>query len=146
MPGEPFLPIEEAPTYGSIVWTRFPEVKGVPGPKCRPALVLATGLNQKHAPEYATVQVAYGTSNLKLDRPVSQLHLIVQNISALNQFRLPQTTRFDLDQIIWLPWSSRWFQAREGYLTPKIGDLTSDYIQRLEVLKGVRAAVRARRQ
>lgn len=142
---EPFLPIEEAPEYGSIVWTRFPESVGKPGPKCRPALVLATGLNDKHKPPFASLQVAYGTSKLKLDQPISKTHLIVQNIVALNQMRLPQATRFDLDHIIWLPWSSRFFEARKGNLTPKIGDLTPAYIQQLEVLKAVRAAMKVKR-
>lgn len=144
MPGEPFLPVEEAPEYGSIVWTRFPEEVGKPGPKPRPALVLATGLNDKHKPPYATLQVAYGTSNLKLDRPISKTHLIIQNVVSLNQMRLPQATRFDLDHIIWLPWSSRFFEPRPGNLTPKIGELSQTYIQKLELLKAVRAAMKVR--
>jgi len=141
---EPFLPIEDAPGYGSIVWTRFPEEVGKPGPKPRPALVLATGINDKHKPPFATLQCAYGTSNLKLDNPVSKTHLIIQNIRALNQFRLPQATRFDLGNIVWLPWSERFFEPRQGALTPKIGELDQHYIQKLELLKAVRAAMKIR--
>lgn len=138
---EPFLPVEEAPSYGDIVWGRFPEELGKPGPKHRPVLVLATAINENYDPRYASVQCAYGTSNMKRDRDFARFHLTISNVLALNKFRLPQNTRFDLDQIVWLPWSSRYFAPRAGQNTPVIGKLDDDYLRRLEVLKQVRAVM-----
>lgn len=135
---EPFLPVESAPGYGDIVWGRFPESIGQPGPKCRPMLVLATMVNTNKTATYATIQVAYGTSKLKTDRAFTKFHLSIQNASKLAKFRLPQATRFDLDHIIWLPWSSRWVEPREEGLTPIIGKLDDEYRETLKLLKMVR--------
>lgn len=137
---EPWLSIEEAPQYGDIVWSLFP-YEGIvgPGQKFRPALVLATSVFASKKPPYATVQCAYGTSKLKHDHPATKLHLRIENVYSLNQFRLPQATRFDLDRIAWIPWSRRFFQPRQGQSTPIIGKLNKEYLRKLETLKVVRA-------
>ena len=84
----------------------------------------------------AQIEVTYGTSRLKLDnRP---LDLIIQNASELAAMGLPQVTRFDLDQTVWLPWCAEFFEPRSGQNTPIIGHLTPATIAQLETLKVLR--------
>ncbi len=142
---EPFFPVESAPSYGDIVWGHFPETIGKPGPKPRPVLILATCINKGYKHPYATVQCAYGTSNLKLGKHYTRFHLIIQNTTALNKFRLPQATRFDLDKanVTWLPWSETYFRPRTGQATPALSRLDEEYMLKLETIKAVRTVIEA---
>lgn len=68
------------------------------------------------------VRVAYGTSKLKSDtRPHD---FVIANYGTRLLCRLPQATRFDLDQVIWLPWAKPYFVPRaKGDATPVISVL-----------------------
>ena len=67
------------------------------------------------------VRVVYGTSKLKSnDRPYD---FSIENHVNRLLCRLPQGTRFDLDQVAWLPWARPYFVARENDPTPVISVL-----------------------
>ncbi len=104
---------ETAPAPASIVWCAFPEHTdlGKPGPKPRPALVFAVRYAQEPPDNRLMVQVAYGTSNLKsATRPWD---FTIANYTTRMMLRLPQATRFDLDNVLWLPWARPFFVARQ---------------------------------
>lgn len=98
----------------SIVWCAFPDhiFPEKPGPKNRPALVLAV----RHADESLTnrfvVRVVYGTSKLKSNK--RPFDFTIENYGLRALCRLPQATRFDLDQVMWLPWARPFFEPLEG--------------------------------
>lgn len=122
-----------------VVWCRFPEHQEPfkPGPKNRPALVKATSLDAMDRP---SVQVTYGTSNLKMSqRP---LDMFVTNAKDMAIAGLPQATRFDLDVVLWLPWSSDFFICREHTPTPIVGRLSSNSIELLSIIAEKRLALK----
>lgn len=55
------------------------------------------------------------------------------NYRAMKYAGLYQATRFDLDRIKWLEWTSDWFTSPDAlkYPTPVIGRLLSDSVDRL---------------
>jgi hypothetical protein len=71
--------------------------------------------------------VAFGTKHLKI-MTRQPLDIIVQNYEHLSQFGLPMATRFDLDSLTALPWTTQFFGCWKGYRSPIIGRLTADYI------------------
>ena len=125
------------PTAGEIVWCHFPD-NGVPGPKPRPALILA--VYDDDAPQFH-VHVAYGTS-----KRTAALHrgefLIskLRNPTAYEMAGLSYDTKFDLKQAIDLPYTTDWFTvppaAPYGQI-PKLGTLHPSLVPAL------RAAYRA---
>lgn len=107
----------------SIVWCAFPDhiAPEKPGPKNRPALVLSVRYASDPPDGTHLVKVVYGTSNLKTgQRPHD---FIIGNFATRLICRLPQATRFDLDQVVWLPWAEPYFVARPGQQTPVISVL-----------------------
>lgn len=124
---------------GTIVWCRFPEDRtGSPGPKPRPALVVAAG-EIDGAPG---VEVAYGTTK-KVDRLFVGEFVIVPGDGA--PFRLSglsHATKFDLSRRIELPFNDQWFAVAPGApfgQTPQMGFLHPELMRRAQ------AAFRARR-
>jgi len=114
----------ETPDPGDIVWCRFPQrPRDVPGPKPRPALVVAVT-------EYAdgvVVTVAYGASQ-NLDRLVAGEFAIrkLQNRAAYEMAEISFDTKFDLRHRVGLPWSDAFFAVPPNPThgqTPKIGSL-----------------------
>ena len=112
------------PEPGDIVWCRFPErPRDKPGPKPRPALVLEV-VERADGTELA---VAYGTSQ-GLDRLHAGEFAIRkrQNPAAYVLAGLSYDTKFDLRQVLRLPWDDHFFvvapEARYGQ-TPKLGSL-----------------------
>ncbi len=113
-----------APAVGDIVWCRFPELPDSQGrPKPPPALV--TGV--KIRSEGVNLRVAYGTS-----RRVDQLHTgefsITRNFhpQAFLLAGLAEDTKFNIGEVIELPWQDRYFDVppRPKYgQTPKLGTL-----------------------
>lgn len=102
----------------SIVWCAFPDhiAPEKPGPKNRPALVLSVRYADNPPADRHVVRVVYGTSNLKSgQRPYD---FIISNYGTRLICRLPQATRFDLDQVVWVPWAKPYFICREGQLSP----------------------------
>ena len=112
----------EPPTAGDIVWCRFPA--GVrPHPEPRPALVLDVyGASSPFA-----VRVAYGTS-----QRVRELHggefaiLRANHPAAYALANLSYDTKFDLRQLVELPYTTQWFcvppHAPHGQI-PRLGTL-----------------------
>lgn len=117
------------PSALDIVTCYYPETQPEPGgPKLRPALVLSV-LRDKTMGMIA-LRIAYGTTNLKLMQR-SESDLIVQNAEDMRIIGLPRATRFDLEELVILPWCPPYFECWEGYETPKIGQLTEPYAKDL---------------
>jgi hypothetical protein len=117
------------PSPASIVWCKFPDhlAPGVPGPKERPALVFKVRYADDPPADRFYVQVAYGTSKMKHERRLNDFALA--NVTLLNLLRLPQPTRFDLDNVLWLPWAKPFFCPRDEtdrFATPTISTLPDD--------------------
>ena len=120
------------PAAGDIVWCHFPD--GIsPRPKPRPALILA--VFDDDAPQF-TVRVAYGTS-----QRTRTLHrgefAILREISPVGYEAagLSYDTKFDLRQMLDLPYSTDWFTvpptAPHGQ-TPKLGTLHPSLVRALQ--------------
>jgi hypothetical protein len=99
-------PASTAPNALDIVWCRFPESDQLkPAPKSRPGLVRRVMRNLKGQ---IVVEVAYGTSNLKLDRSIPH-QLIISHRRDLEEAGLDRPTRFDLTLTKILPWCGEFF-------------------------------------
>ncbi len=105
------------PAPASIVWCRFPHdlTTRQPGPKSRPGLVFKVRYVDDPPANRFYVLVAYGTSKLKSGRRPHDF--VVANTTMMDMLRLPQNTRFDLDNILWLPWAKPFFQPRDPGVT-----------------------------
>lgn len=121
------------PEPGDIVWCNFPELpRDNPGPKPRPALVLAVT-------EYdggATVMVAYGTSKKISDMRQGQFAIRkLDSKVAYETAGLAYDTKFDLCNRVELAWNSRFFGVppRPAFgQTPKLGSLHISMMRALE--------------
>ena len=128
------------PTAGEIAWCHFPDLIS-PRPKPRPALIVV--VFDDDAPQFE-VRVAYGTSQ----RPTT-LHrgefsiLRNRNRAAFEAAGLSYDTKFDLKQMVDLPYTCEWFSvpptAPHGQ-TPKLGTLHPSLVRAVEA--AFRAAVR----
>ena len=119
------------PAPYEIVWCRFEhhDTLGNPGPYPRPALVRNTALLDDGSGE---VEVVYGTTNLKLH---TRLHdLTISKASEMDACGLYRATRFDLDNCVWLPWNTDWFEIRPDFYSPIIGKLSDEAIRILQVI------------
>ena len=127
-----------APEPGDIVWCRQ-RPRDKPGPKPRPALVLAV----TQRADGIEVNVAYGTSQ-KLDRMLAGEFAIrkADNAAAYALAGLSYDTKFSLTETLLLPWNSEFFavppEPAHGQI-PKLGTLHSG------MMKAVEAALRATR-
>lgn len=122
------------PAPASIVWCNFPEHLSpkAPGPKSRPGLVFAVRYAGKQPDGRFNVQIAYGTSKLKTGRRPHDF--IIANAATLDVLRLPQATRFDLDNVLWLPWAKPYFaprNQRDPFSTPTISVLPNSLQEQL---------------
>lgn len=131
----------EQPDLGDIVWCRFPQrPRDVPGPKPRPALVISITEHE----DGITVRVAYGTSQ-KTDRLISGEFAIrkTENKTAYAMAGLSYDTKFDLRNIVELPWKDSFFAVPpdpQYGQTPKLGSL------HISMRKALEAAARAARK
>jgi hypothetical protein len=119
-----------APRPGDIVWCRFPEdLSPHPGPKPRPALVLAVGtLGGTPA-----VEVAFGTGQ-KTGRLYAGEFLIgPEDGDAFDAAGLSYPTKFNFTKTLQLPYTADWFTvaptAPHGQ-TPKLGILHPSLVRR----------------
>jgi hypothetical protein len=117
---------------GTIVWCRFPLVRALaPGPKPRPAFVLAAG-EIDGAPG---VEVAYGTSQ-KVDRVFpSEFAITPADAEAFRLSGLSYPTKFDLGCRVELPFNDRWFAVAPGApfgQTPQMGILHPGRMRRAQ--------------
>ncbi len=121
-----------APEPGDIVYCRFPENRlPKPGPKPRPALVLAVG----NIADACHVTVAYGTSQ-KTDQLFSGEFLICEaDGDAYTAAGLSYATKFDLRVTVDLPYNDEWFRvpnnAPHGQ-TPRLGFLHANLMRRAQ--------------
>jgi hypothetical protein len=130
---------ESPPFAYDIVSCWYPENDPLnPGPKLRPALVLAV-FQGKTTGSFAC-RVAYGTRELKIIHRRT-LDLIVQRAVDIRQFGLKSATRFDLDCVAVLPWMPRFFDCWDGYSSPQIGSLNEEYIREYAFLMMKRLSV-----
>jgi hypothetical protein len=120
------------PTAGEIVWCHFPD-NITPRPKPRPALILV--VFDDDAPHFE-VRVAYGTS-----QRTSALHrgefsiLRDRNRAAYEAAGLSYDTKFDLKQLIDLPFTAEWFSVPPGAphgQTPKLGTLHPSLVRAVQ--------------
>lgn len=49
-----------------------------------------------------------------------------------------KATRFDLEEVHWLPWAEEWFETRPGYTSPIIGRLTEGGLYLLQITMEIR--------
>ena len=114
------------PSQFDIVTCYFPEGLPKPSLTLRPSLVLSV-LQNVETKQYAC-EVAFGTKNLKL-MTRQHLDLIIQNAEHLRQLRLYRATRFDLDNIVTLPWDDEYFSCWGGHSSPVLSSLTEHYVK-----------------
>lgn len=116
-----FLPFSTLPAPCNIVWCRFPYVEEAdrPGPKPRPALVKRASSDQDGNP---WVHLAYGTSSDPFRKSLDDF--TVANIGEMDECGLWCATRFRLDRVALLPWSSEFFPDAPGRSTPVMGRLS----------------------
>ncbi len=120
------------PTAGEIVWCHFPDDIR-PRPKPRPALILA--VFDDDAPRF-TVRVAYGTSQRTTTLYRGEFAILkARNPAAYATAGLSYDTKFDLKQVLDLPWSTEWFSvppaAPHGQI-PKLGVLHPSLVRALQ--------------
>ncbi|PHR61802.1 MAG: hypothetical protein COA43_01130 [Robiginitomaculum sp.] len=137
-------PVPSAPQAYDIVQARFPynEEPYKPGPKRRPCLVLAVQANVDNSgTHYATVQVAYGTSQAQPNRPPWE-YFHVHNYTALDRSGLCRDTYFIVTRVQWLLWCEDYFPVVKELETPILGHLPHNHILALKNLKDVRDSMR----
>jgi hypothetical protein len=120
------------PTAGDIVWCHFPDQIN-PRPKPRPALVLS--VFDDEAPQFE-VKVAYGTSQKTRALHRGEFAIYRQiNSAAYEAANLSFDTKFNLRQLINLPFSTEWFSvpplAPNGQI-PKLGMLHPSMVRVVE--------------
>ena len=120
--------VASPPSAHDIVACYFPEQGSSPGQhlKLRPALVLNVYQGRKTGT--FACEVAFGTKSLKIMRR-QHVDLIVQNAVDLRLLGLATATRFDLDRILKLPWSEKYFGCWSTRTTPFLGSLTDVYVK-----------------
>jgi hypothetical protein len=95
------------PAVGDIFWCHFPEKLENPGPKPRPALIVAVSRTDH------SVKVAYGTSK-KTQRVYPGEFVISETDAGFVESGLSYTTKFDLAHCAILPFDEEWFGAAPG--------------------------------
>jgi len=120
------------PTAGEIVWCNFPDNIN-PRPKPRPALIVA--VFDDDAPPF-TVRVAYGTSQRTTQLYRGEFAILRQrNQAAYAAAGLSYDTKFDLRQLVDLPYTSAWFSvppAAPHGETPQLGTLHPSLVRAVD--------------
>ncbi len=120
------------PVAGEIVWCHFPDDLH-PRPKPRPALILI--VFDDDAPPF-TVQVAYGTSQRTTTLHRGEFSILRDsNPAAYGAAGLSYDTKFDLKQLLNLPYTTEWFSvppaAPHGQI-PKLGTLHPSLVRAVQ--------------
>ena len=117
---------------GEIVWCHFPD-QIHPRPKPRPALILV--VFDDNAPQF-DVRVAYGTSQRTTSLHRGEFSILQERHgTAYAVAGLSYDTKFDLRQVLDLPYSSEWFSvppAAPHGQTPKLGTLHPSLVRAVE--------------
>ena len=120
------------PTAGDIVWCHFPDSIH-PRPKPRPALILV--VFDDDAPQFV-VRVVYGTSQRTTSLYRGEFAILHDRDPAAYQAAgLSYDTKFDLKQILDLPYTTDWFSvppAAPHGQAPKLGVLHPSLVRALE--------------
>jgi hypothetical protein len=120
------------PTAGDIVWCHFPDDIS-PKAKPRPALVLV--VFDDDAPQFH-VRVAYGTSQRATSLHRGEFAILrLKNKVAYETAGLSYDTKFDLRQILDLPYTTEWFSvppAAPHGQSPKLGLLHPSLMRAIE--------------
>ena len=120
------------PTAGDIVWCHFPDHIR-PRPKPRPALILV--VFDDDAPRFE-VRVAYGTSQRTTSLHRGEFAILRErNQVAYEAAGLSYDTKFDLKQMLVLPYTTDWFSvppAAPHGQSPKLGTLHPSLVHALE--------------
>jgi hypothetical protein len=134
-----YFPVSTLPAPNEIVWCRFPhhDLLGNPGPYARPGLVRNTSLESGNP----AVELVYGTTKLKLQ--TRKLDFFITKQSEMDACGLYFATRFDLDEVHWVPWADEWFETRPGYTSPIIGKLSFYGMQALHITVELRRLKKA---
>lgn len=113
------------PAPGDFVWCHFPEKVGNPGPKSRPALVIAV-FDNDHA-----IRVAYGTTQKTASLYPGEF-VLDPNDAGFPVSGLAGRTKFDLGNAQTLLFDSDWFAPNQSIYAssplPKMGSLHSSYM------------------
>ena len=121
---------EPLPAPGDIVYCRFPETRGKPGPKPRPAVVLAI---VEFDDGTHGVRVAYGISQKVGALVGGEFSITPADGAAYRQSGLSFPTKFDLRNTHDLPYDDVWFRVPESPQfgqTPKLGSLHASLYRR----------------
>ena len=120
------------PAVGEIVYCRFPEKIGKPGPKPRPALVTGIGFLDDGTP---AVRVAYGTSAKTRELRSGEFLISTEDGAAYRAAGLSYPTKFNLGSQVALPCTDEWFRVPPtphfGH-TPKLGILHPSLVRRAQ--------------
>jgi hypothetical protein len=127
------------PSPGDIVWCHFPFLPATqPGPKPRPALVVGVRTFE----DGVTIQVAYGTTQRTTSLRSGEFLISKdRHPVAFKQAGLAFDTKFDLNKVIELPWTDRYFKVPPTPnpafgQTPKLGSLHASMIKALRAAHG----------
>lgn len=120
------------PAPGDIVYCRFPEEIGVPGPKPRPAWVT----DIVEFPDGTKgVRVAYGTTKRVTELLAGEFSIRTVDTAAYRMAGLSHDTKFALGRCLDLPYTEEWFRVplspRHGQ-TPKLGTVHPGIMRRIE--------------
>lgn len=120
------------PAAGDVVWCHFPDDIH-PRPKPRPALILE--VFDDDAPQFF-VRVAYGTSQRTTSLRRGEFSIErSRNLAAFEAAGLSYETKFDLKQVLELPFSTEWFSvppAAPHGQTPKLGTLHPSLVRAVQ--------------
>ena len=120
------------PAAGDMVWCHFPD-DIPPRPKPRPALILE--VFDDDAPQFF-VRVAYGTSQRTTSLRRGEFSIErSRNLAAFEAAGLSYDTKFDLKQVLELPFSTEWFSvppAAPHGQTPKLGTLHPSLVRAVQ--------------
>ena len=100
------------PAAGDVVWCRFPELpRQSPGPKPRPALVLAV-IERDDGVE---ITVVYGTSQRVNKLSAGEFAITrLGHAAAYKAAGLSHDTKFDFKQTARVPWTDEFFAVPPG--------------------------------
>lgn len=118
------------PALGDIVYCRFPERVGVPGPKPRPGLVIGLALLEDGT---RAVVIAYGTSQKTDALRAGEFLISPVDGEAYRAAGLSFPTKFNLKLRAAVPYTDEWFRVPPNPSfgqTPKLGILHPGLMRR----------------
>ena len=126
------IKFDPLPAVGDIVYSLFPETKGVPAKKPRPALVtMILELDDGSR----IVRVAYGTSQKVRELHSGEFVITPSAESAYIVSGLSFPTKFNLRRQENLPYTDEWFSVpshRPFGQSPKLGALHASLLRRAQ--------------